>query len=62
MSISCKAELINRSMPCSDHNDAEIRMSENKESICKLKLNKSDGIFGLQSDHFFNADDDLHVH
>jgi len=39
-----------------------MRMSEIKEAIYKPKLNKSDDIIGLQSNHFVNAGDDLHVH
>ena len=58
---------INRSINANDyndalHSDAVIRASEIKEAILKLKLNKSDGIIGLQSDNFVNAGDDLHVH
>jgi hypothetical protein len=39
-----------------------IRVCEVEDAISKLKLNKSDGIIGLHSDHFVNAGDDLHVH
>ena len=53
---------INESIEASDYDEAVIQVCEVKEAILKLKLNKSDGIIGLHSDHFVNAGDDLHVH
>jgi hypothetical protein len=52
---------INTSINTSNFNDAVIRVSEIR-GYFKFKLNKSDVIVGLHSDHFVNAGDDLHVH
>ena len=53
---------INELIEANDYNEAVIRVGEVQEAISKLKLNKSDGIIGLHSNHFVNAGDDLHVH
>ena len=45
-------------MDAPDYNDAVIRVSEVKEAIFKLELNKSDGVIGIQSDNFVNAGND----
>ena len=51
-----------KSIDASNYNDAVIRVSQIKKAILKLKLNKSAGIIGLQSDHLVNACEDLHIH